>query len=111
MPKKVTDIDALRDYIHGVMDRAKHHAGNVDEIALAIAGAVIWRTDGDIKVYEYKGQVKNALWTHINGQKYVLSYNHAGQIEVRRDSLRGGVLGSFDNSNTAGDVRQFFSSL
>ena len=54
----------------------------------------------------------NALWIHINGQRYALSYNHdVGQIEVREDSMRGNVLGSFDNSNTAGDVRRFFDSL
>ena len=111
MPKTVTDVDVLQDYIRGVMRRAEHYAGNVDEIVLAIAGAVIWRKDGDIRVKEHEGQMKNALWTRINGQRYALSYNHAGRIEVRKDSLRGDVLGSFDNSNTAGDVHRFFSSL
>ena len=112
MSRTVTDVDVLQDYIRGVMDRAKHHAGEVHEIVLAIAGAVIWCNDGDIKVLEQEGQMKNALWTRINGQRYALSYNHdAGQIEVRKDSLRGDVLGSFDNSNTAGDVRRFFSDL
>ncbi len=112
MPRTVTNVDVLQDYIGGVMDRADHHAGNVDEIALAIAGAVIWRKDGDIQVYEREGQMTNALWIHINGQRYALSYNHvAGQIEVREDSMRGNVLASFDNTNTPGDVRRFFASL
>ena len=108
----VKDVDALQDYLRGVMDRAKHHAGNVDEIALTIAGAVIWCKDGDIKVKEYKGQMKNALWFRINDQPYALSYNHKNdQIEVRKGSTHGDVLGSFDNSNTTGDVCRFFSSL
>ena len=99
MPKTVTDVDVLQDYIRGVMDRAEHHADNVDEITLAIAGAVIWRKDGDIQVYEREGQMANALWVDINGQRYALSYNHdARKIEIRRDSMRG-------------DVRRFFSSL
>ena len=112
MPKTVTDVDVLQDYIRGVMDRAEHHADKVDEITLAIAGAVIWRKDGDIQVYEREGQMANALWVDINGQRYALSYNHdARKIEIRRDSMRGDVLDSFDNSNSPGDVRRFFSSL
>ena len=112
MPKTVTAVDVLQDYIRGVMDRAEHHADKVDEITLAIAGAVIWRKDGDIQVYEREGQMTNALWVDINGQRYALSYNHdARKIEIRKNSMRGNVLDSFDNLNTAGDVRQFFSSL
>ena len=55
MPKTGTDVDGLQKYIRGVMERAKHHAGNVAEIALAIAGAVIWHKAGDIKVFEREG--------------------------------------------------------
>ena len=112
MPKTVTDVDVLQDYIRGVMDRAEHHADKVDKITLAIAGAVIWRKDGDIQVYEREGQMTNALWVDISGQRYALSYNHdARKIEIRKDSMRGDVLGSFDNDNKTGDVHRFFSSL
>lgn len=112
MPRTVTHVDVLQDYISGVMDRADHHAGDVNEIALTIAGALIWRKDGDIQVYERQGQMTNALWFHVNGQRYAISYNHdAGQIEVREDSMRGAVLASFDNSNTPADVRTYFSTL
>jgi len=80
------------------MDRAEHHAGQVNEVCLAIAGAVIWRKDGDIQVYEREGQMTNALWVHIGSHRYALSYNHdAGSIEVREENMRGNVLASFDN--------------
>jgi hypothetical protein len=53
-------IDTLRrlnEYITGVMDRADHHGQNVNEIALAIAGAIIWKvTDEDVQVRTYSGQ-------------------------------------------------------
>jgi hypothetical protein len=112
MPRTVTEVDVLQDYIRGVMDRAAHHAGNVDEICLAIAGAIIWRKDGDIQVYEREGQMTNALWVSMNSARYALSYNHdAGQIEIREDSMRGRVVASFDNTNTAAEVRRFFASL
>ena len=112
MPRTVTDVDVLQEYICGVMDRADHHAGNINEVSLAIAGAVVWRKDGDIRVYERSGQMTNALWVHIGGNRYALSYNHStGQIEIREDSMQGDVLASFDNSNTSADVRRFFKSL
>lgn len=112
MPRTVTDVDILQVYISGVMDRAEHHAGQVNEVVLAIAGAVIWRKDGDIQVYEREGQMTNALWVHIGGNRYALSYNHdLGQIEIREESMRGNVLASFDNASSTADVRRFFASL
>jgi hypothetical protein len=112
MPRVVTDIDVLQEYLSGVIDRADHHADNVSEICLAIAGAIVWRKDGDIRVYERQGQMTNALWVHIGGQRYALSYNHvAAQIEVREVNMQGDVLASFDNSSSVADVRRFFGSL
>jgi len=31
MPRRVKDVDVLQQYISGVMVRARHHAGNVDQ--------------------------------------------------------------------------------
>ncbi|MEH1935142.1 MAG: hypothetical protein V7L14_15895 [Nostoc sp.] len=47
MPLEVTDIQTLKGYIDGVMERADHHAGGVNEISLALAGAIVWRKDDD----------------------------------------------------------------
>ncbi|OFY86713.1 MAG: hypothetical protein A3F72_09650 [Bacteroidetes bacterium RIFCSPLOWO2_12_FULL_35_15] len=57
------------------MERADHHGQNVNEIVLAIAGAIIWKvTDDDIEVRTYAGQTANVLWMKINGNKYALCY-------------------------------------
>lgn len=45
MPHRVTDVDVLRDYLRGVLGRADHHAQGVNEVALAVAGGVVWRKD------------------------------------------------------------------
>jgi hypothetical protein len=75
--------------------RAGHHANNVDEIALTIAGAVVWREDGDLKVMTRSGSMKNVLWVEINGQRYALSYDHAaGAIIVKHKSTQGTPLAS-----------------
>jgi hypothetical protein len=113
MALTVTDISTLQDYIRGVMGRADHHAGGVNEIALALAGAIIWRKDDEpIKVMVQDGDTKNVLWVRIGGNRYAFSYNHsAGTIELREGSTRGAVLHSFSNSTPLSAVKQIFSNL
>lgn len=114
MPARVPDVDTLQTYIRGVMDRAEHHAKNVDEICLAVAGALVWRKDPgtDLQVMAHAGDMKNVLWVHIGGQRYALSYNHhAGAIEIREGSVQGKVLASFTNASTAAAVKNFFVTL
>jgi hypothetical protein len=70
MPQTIASVDVLQQYIQGVMARAKHHANNVDEVALAIAGAVVWRKEREIEVMTREGDVRNVLWVRINGNRY-----------------------------------------
>ena len=113
MPTPVTDVDVLRDYLRGVVDRADHHAQNVNRIVLAIAGAVIWRKDAAaMEVLARDGDMKNVLWLKISGQRYALSYNHEqGLIEIRQNSTQGNVVGSFSNATTNEEVYRIFRSL
>jgi hypothetical protein len=112
MPQAIASVDVLQQYIQGVMARAEHHANNVDEVALAIAGAVVWRKEGEIEVMTREGDMKNVLWVRIGGTRYALSYNHEGPcIEVRERNTQGRVLAVFTNANTAGEVKQFFADL
>jgi hypothetical protein len=112
MPRTVTDVDVLQEYIGGVMRNVAHHAGNVGDIALAIAGAIIWRKDGPIRVFEREGKMTNALWVTVGGRQYALSYSHDDMaIEVRADSMRGEVLASFTNNTAVSEVKKFFEAL
>ncbi|KAA9327242.1 hypothetical protein F0P96_18590 [Hymenobacter busanensis] len=114
MALTVTEVEELRNYLIGVMERADHHAGNVHEIALALMGAMIWRKDEDqdIRVMTRDGQAKNVLWVVINSQRYALVYNHStGAIDMREDGIQGNTLKSFTNATPLSDVRQFFASL
>ncbi len=112
MPRAVSQVRTLHDYVCGVMDRASHHAGNARDICLAIAGGVIWRCDGELKVYEREGQITNAMWFEVAGQRYAISYRHdPPQVEIREGSMQGQVLARFDNSNSVGQVCQFFEQL
>jgi len=114
MARTITDIDVLREYLGGVLDRAGHHAPNVEDIALAIAGAIVWRKDvgRDLKAFEREGEMKNVLWARIKEKRYAICYNHqAAAIEVREENTHGRVRASFTNANSARDVRLFFESL
>ena len=114
MPLAVTDVDALRDYLKGVLDRADHHADRVNEISLALAGAILWRKDTNkaIEVMVQSGETKNVLWVYISGQRYAFSYNHkAGQIEMRRSTTQGDTLHTFTNATPLSELHGIFAKL
>lgn len=114
MPRTVSDVEVLSEYLRGVVDRAEHHAGGVDEIALAVAGAVLWKKDAgtSVKVMERDGELKNVLWVYVSRARYALSYNHvAGAIEVRQGTTHGQALATFTNKSTVNDVKTFFAHL
>lgn len=108
----VKDVETLKEYFNGVMDRANHHADSVNEIVLALIGGVVWRADGNIKVREYDGAPANILWLDVDDKRYCFKFNHQ---ECSIDCLEGGhngtVIGSFDNSTSIKDVKDFFAGL
>jgi len=114
MALTVTEVEELRQYLSGVMDRAGHHAENVKEIALALTGAILWRKDDDkpIKVMAHGGETKNVLWVYIGGQRYVFSYNHdTGEIEMREENTHGQTLHRFSNATPLSTIMTVFKAL
>ena|SRR3982751_1290413 len=114
MARDIGDVATLQQYLRGVLERAEHHAKDVDEIALAVLGAVLWRNDKlELEVKEYNGETANVLWVNISGNRYALSYRHGppGAIEVRERSVRGNVLKAFTNTTPIADVKRFFGAL
>ena len=113
MPATLTDISQLQSYIQGVMKRAAHHAGNVDQVVLTLAGAIVWRKDADpIKVMTRDGDTKNVMWVSISGKRCAFSYNHqTGKIEMREGTTQGDVQHAFDNGTTAATIKAMFEAL
>ena len=112
MATTIQNIEILREYLLGVLDRANHHAQSVDEIALAIAGGIIWRTTNNIRVMSRDGEMKNVLWLQVNDRQLCFVYNHSnGNIEVKEGTIRGNVIQSFNNTTPIGIVKSFFESL
>ena len=115
MAIKVSEVEKLREYVRGVLGAAQHHAGNVDEIILAIAGAIIARKDDQpLQVRPGKTQEmgKAISFTSNRGNTYALSYNHTTQkVDLKKDNSRGAVLHSFDNATPLSVVASTFASL
>ena len=108
----IDSIHILKEYLTGVLDRANHHAHNVNEIALAIAGGIIWRTTNNIKVLSRQGDMKNVLWLLVNDRRLCFVYNHhSGDIDVKEGSTQGATIISFNNSNSLTEVKTFFENL
>ncbi len=112
MPRTVSNLELLQEYVRGVLDRAGHHALNVNEVCLAIAGAILWVSEEDLEVMTRNGEMKNVLWLRVNGQRYAISYNHEDQcIDVREGTTQGRILQHFTNASTSGQVKTFFEGL
>jgi hypothetical protein len=114
MALTVTEVEELRSYLQGVMARADHHAGQVKHVALALAGAILWRKNDDepIKVMVREGHTTNVLWVRIGTKRYALSYNHElGQIEMREGGTQGPTVQVFTNQTSLASVYTFFESL
>lgn len=112
MALTINSIEALQTYLHGVLGRANHHAGNVEGVSLALLGAVIWRADGEISVREYAGRPANMIWFFVGENKYVLTYNHSTEeIELKDRTHTGSILASFDNSSTYQEIIDTFCNL
>ena len=113
MALTVETIDLWREYLQGVMNKANHHAQNVNEIALALISGIIWKSTDDVRVLEREGEMKNILWMCINGSNYCFTYDHSngGFIAMREGNSRGNILHQFTNQTTNAELKRIFENL
>jgi len=112
MAQRVSNLSDIQDYFNGVMNRANHHAENVNAIIIALMGCVIWKSEGKFWVREYDGAPANMLWMDVRGITYCFRYDHARDIvEMREKSAKGKVIKEFSNQNTLQDLKDFFEKL
>lgn len=114
MAQSFTGIDALRQYLTGVVDRASHHAPNITEVIGHLAVALVLNHDpGSLEYREYGGNPTNILRFTLRGTRYSLAYNHqhGGRIEAREGSDTGRPREFFTNGDTLADVLSKFSHL
>ena len=110
----INTIDRLQQYLSGVSERATHHAPNVNEVILALAGAIVlFKESGTpLEARTYQGAPANILYVWILGNRYAFCYDHQQQsVIIRRNNVRGPDVGSFSNTTTPAQILQIFASL
>lgn len=114
MALTVVEIEELRAYLYGVMNRANRHTEKANEIALALVGAILWRKNDEepIRVMIPDNDTTSALWVRIGRKRYAFSYNNkTGQIEMREGSIQGPALHTFTNDTPLTSIRTIFEGL
>ena len=114
MPIQLNSVGDLQTYLTGIINRASHHAPEIEEVILSLVGAVVLFKDTEtpLEARSWRGSLANVLWVTHNGQRYAFTYNHdSGQIDIKRGSTRGIVVGSFDNQTPIGQVINIFRHL
>ncbi|WP_374565152.1 hypothetical protein [Ideonella sp.] len=107
-------VDELQEHLLGVFERSDHHAGEVNEVLLAIAGGILWRKNAGahVRVSEKDGAGGNVIWFRVGLQRYALLYSHrARRIELMFGGRRGHLVHTFTNSTSLAEVAQVFSTL
>lgn len=108
----IDKVNSLKEYFNGVMNRADHHADNVNEIVLALIGGVIWRAEDNFEVRQYDNAPANILWMHVGEKRFCFMFNHhTGKIECREGGHNGSVVEEFENSTPISKVKSFFAAL
>ena len=110
---KMDSIGILREYFNGVLGRADHHAQEVEEVALTLMGAVIWKAkENSIEVRSVGEKTGNMLWFETNRSRYSFKYDHSDKkIELREKTSNGPIVSIFDNTITANTVYSIFDNL
>jgi hypothetical protein len=107
-------VDDLQEHLLGVFERSDHHAGEVNEVLLAIAGGILWRKNAGahVRVSEKDGAGGNVIWFRVGLQRYALLYSHrARRIELMFGGRRGHLIHTFTNSTPLAEVAQVFATL
>lgn len=105
----VSGVEVLHAFVRSVIIRSKHHAEELTQISLTLAGAILWKKDPDIEI-----RVRtNVLWVQMGGRRYAFAYvqGNGGKIEMRADSQQGPALHVFTNATTSAEVIRIFDAV
>jgi len=113
MPISLVNVDDLQEQLLGILRRSDHHAGEVNEVLLTIAGAILWRKSPEpVKVNTKDGAGGNVIWFRVDGLRYALLYNHElRRIELSEGGRKGELLCTFTNETPTTEVVRVFAGL
>lgn len=93
MPINISELNDLRMYARGVLERSDHHARKVKGTVATCLGFVIAFGDNLRKRETTDPKSGNICWVDIGKRTYAFAYNHQTQkVEVRERNQQGNVL-------------------
>ena len=116
MPVVISDIDTLQEYMQNLFKNVEHHAIEVRDVVLTVAGLILLFKDRDKEITVHRGRGKqvmaSVLWVWINGERYAFSFCHERRrMIIRERSLRGSELASFGAKTSPNSIVEFFKEL
>jgi len=114
MAMTLKTIQDLHQYFIGVVNRAEHHAQEVEEIIYPLLGMIVAYKDNktDIEVWSTNDNPGNILWAFFNGTRYAFRYEHEPiSIEIRKESYKGDLVHIITNNTTLHQLRDIFKTL
>ena len=114
MAVQVNEIVALKDYFFRVVERAEHHAPNVNEIIYPLLSFIILIMDeqSEIQFKSCEGAIGNMVWFTSNGQRYAFRYeDNNDSIVIRKGSFQGTLVAKVNNKTTTNDLKQIFNEI
>lgn len=111
MPLPIESIDQMKNYLIKLMERADHHAKEVEAVCLSLVGAIIWKAN-KVEVRTYKGDMANQLWMMAGANWYSFTYGHeSGTVDMKKDNHHGDVIHTFTNTSSAIEILSIFDKL
>ena len=104
MARNLKTNKQIDDFIDQVIEKASHHAPNVETTIQPLSDEVRKRITlgvDKLEVYERNGNLARTCWVTINHNRYVFTYNYKAQkIDLRDGSLQGTTIFQFDNATS-----------
>lgn len=115
MARRINSLGQLNAYIGNIISAANHHAPNVNLVIPTLQQDVLarfnWVSD-KIEVYERGGQIARTCWLTLNKNRYVFTYNYGtGNIDLKRHSIQGRTIATFQNSTSVATIRAVIAGL
>jgi len=106
MKKNIDKITDLHNLVERVLKNAAHHAQDVQQVIPEITGCLIAYCKDIVTKYDKADDAYgNVVWFTSNGRQFCISYNHdTKNIEIKRNSQKGKVIGEINNSTNVGHL-------
>lgn len=108
MAIQIKTQEVFQEYLGKIMWKANHHAEEVVNIILPLAGLVQWKAK-DFVARQYRGELANMFWCSVGKKNYCFVYNHDNRIiYLHKNNSKGEILAELNNQTTPEQIFHLF---